>query len=28
MAYNSVEFPNLENRMKKEKKGLLSRFWG
>ncbi|WVZ60135.1 hypothetical protein U9M48_010193 [Paspalum notatum var. saurae] len=28
MAYNAVEFPNLENRMKKEKKGLLSRFWG
>ncbi|CAD6217168.1 unnamed protein product [Miscanthus lutarioriparius] len=28
MAYNAVEFPSLENRMKKEKKGLLSRFWG
>lgn len=28
MAYNTIEFPNLENRMKKEKKGLLSRFWG
>ncbi|KAJ4751142.1 Signal recognition particle subunit SRP68 [Rhynchospora pubera] len=28
IAYNSIEFPSLENRMKKEKKGLLSRFWG
>ncbi|KAM3273705.1 hypothetical protein ACQJBY_043100 [Aegilops geniculata] len=28
MAYNTIEFPNLENRMKKEKKGLLRRFWG
>uniref|UniRef100_A0A0E0E3J0 Signal recognition particle subunit SRP68 n=1 Tax=Oryza meridionalis TaxID=40149 RepID=A0A0E0E3J0_9ORYZ len=28
MAYNAIEFPNIENRMKKEKKGLLSRFWG
>ncbi|TVU25631.1 hypothetical protein EJB05_28134 [Eragrostis curvula] len=28
MAYNAIEFPSLENRMKKEKKGLLSRFWG
>ncbi|KAF0900191.1 hypothetical protein E2562_027550 [Oryza meyeriana var. granulata] len=28
MAYNTIEFPNIENRMKKEKKGLLSRFWG
>ncbi|KQJ93876.1 signal recognition particle subunit SRP68 [Brachypodium distachyon] len=28
MAYNAIDFPNLENRMKKEKKGLLSRLWG
>lgn len=28
LAYNSIEFPTLENRMKKDKKGLLSRFWG
>ena len=28
MAYNAIEFPSLENRMKKERKGLLSRFWG
>ncbi|KAM3255777.1 hypothetical protein ACQJBY_048763 [Aegilops geniculata] len=28
MAYNTIEFPNIENRMKKEKKGLLRRFWG
>jgi signal recognition particle subunit SRP68 len=28
MVYNVIEFPSLENRMKKEKKGLLSRFWG
>uniref|UniRef100_A0A0D9W126 Uncharacterized protein n=1 Tax=Leersia perrieri TaxID=77586 RepID=A0A0D9W126_9ORYZ len=28
MAYNAIEFPNIENKMKKEKKGLLSRFWG
>ncbi|XP_062182646.1 uncharacterized protein LOC133886813 isoform X2 [Phragmites australis] len=28
MAYNTIEFPSLENRMKKEKKGLLSRLWG
>lgn len=28
LAYNSIEFPSLENRMKKDKKGLLSRFWG
>ncbi|KAK1358006.1 Signal recognition particle subunit SRP68 [Heracleum sosnowskyi] len=28
LAYNSIEFPALDNRMKKDKKGLLSRFWG
>ncbi|KAL5549146.1 hypothetical protein UlMin_004377 [Ulmus minor] len=28
LAYNFIEFPSLENRMKKDKKGLLSRFWG
>lgn len=28
LAYNSIDFPSLENRMKKDKKGLLSRFWG
>jgi hypothetical protein len=28
MAYNIIEFPNLENRMKKEKKSILKRFWG
>ncbi|CAM0950248.1 unnamed protein product [Alopecurus aequalis] len=28
MAYNAIEFPNLENRMKKEKKSIISRFWG
>lgn len=27
LAYNSIDFPSLENRMKK-KGGLLSRFWG
>lgn len=28
LAFNSIDFPSLENRMKKDKKGLLSRFWG
>ncbi|KAI3894583.1 hypothetical protein MKX03_020692 [Papaver bracteatum] len=28
IAFNSIEFPSLESRMKKEKKGLISRFWG
>ncbi|XP_078179761.1 signal recognition particle-related / SRP-like protein [Carex rostrata] len=28
IAYNSIDFPSLENRMKKEKKGILSRLWG
>lgn len=28
LAYNSIEFPSLESKMKKDKKGLLSRFWG
>jgi signal recognition particle subunit SRP68 len=28
MVYDIIEFPNLENRMKKEKKSILKRFWG
>ncbi|KAG6410646.1 hypothetical protein SASPL_128711 [Salvia splendens] len=28
LAYNSIDFPSLENRMKKDKKSLLSRLWG
>ncbi|KAI3954259.1 hypothetical protein MKW98_018083 [Papaver atlanticum] len=28
IVFNSIEFPSLESRMKKEKKGLISRFWG
>lgn len=28
IAYNSIDFPSLENRIKKEKKGILSRLWG
>jgi signal recognition particle subunit SRP68 len=28
IAYNSIEFPSLENRMKKDKKGIFSRLWG
>ncbi|XP_071710376.1 uncharacterized protein [Rutidosis leptorrhynchoides] len=28
LAYNSIEFPSIENRMKKDKTGLFSRFWG
>ncbi|EXC54207.1 hypothetical protein L484_001395 [Morus notabilis] len=27
LAYNFIDFPSLENRMKKDKKGLISRFW-
>ncbi|KAI3455149.1 hypothetical protein Pfo_011812 [Paulownia fortunei] len=27
LAYNSIEFPSLENRMKKEVKGFISRLW-
>ncbi|KAK2974189.1 hypothetical protein RJ640_021480 [Escallonia rubra] len=27
LAYNSIEFPSLENRMKKDKKGFISRLW-
>ncbi|KAL8159912.1 hypothetical protein V2J09_001449 [Rumex salicifolius] len=27
LAYNMIEFPSLENRMKKDKKGFISRFW-
>ncbi|CAA6657011.1 unnamed protein product [Spirodela intermedia] len=28
IAFGSIEFPSLENRMKKSKKGILSRLWG
>lgn len=28
LAYNSIDFPPLDNRMKKEAKGFISRFWG
>lgn len=27
IAYNSIEFPSLENRMKKDKRGIFSRIW-
>lgn len=27
IAYSSIEFPSLENRMKKDKKGIFSRLW-
>ncbi|KAI4343550.1 hypothetical protein L6164_010886 [Bauhinia variegata] len=27
LAYNLIDFPLLENRMKKDKKGFMSRFW-
>ncbi|KAL6982484.1 hypothetical protein U1Q18_043106 [Sarracenia purpurea var. burkii] len=27
LAYNAIEFPSLENRMKKDKKGFISRLW-
>ncbi|KAG1347994.1 signal recognition particle subunit SRP68 [Cocos nucifera] len=27
IAYNSIEFPSFENRMKKDKKGIFSRLW-
>lgn len=27
IAYNFVDFPSLENRMKKDKKGFISRLW-
>lgn len=27
LAYNSIDFPSLENRMKKDKKGFISRLW-
>ncbi|KAK3006026.1 hypothetical protein RJ639_016108 [Escallonia herrerae] len=27
LAYNSIEFPSFENRMKKDKKGFISRLW-
>ncbi|KAH7855630.1 hypothetical protein Vadar_026941 [Vaccinium darrowii] len=27
LAYNTMEFPSLENRMKKDKKGFISRLW-
>ncbi|KAI4336390.1 hypothetical protein L6164_014923 [Bauhinia variegata] len=28
LAYNLIDFPSIENRMKKDKKGFMSRFWG
>ncbi|KAJ8538833.1 hypothetical protein K7X08_032302 [Anisodus acutangulus] len=28
LAYNLIEFPSLDDRMKKDKKGFISRFWG
>ncbi|KAL8515369.1 hypothetical protein ACS0TY_014179 [Phlomoides rotata] len=28
LAYDLIEFPSLENKMKKEKKGLIGRLWG
>ncbi|XVF54773.1 hypothetical protein PTKIN_Ptkin05aG0208900 [Pterospermum kingtungense] len=28
LAFNAIDFPSLENRMKKDKKGFISRFWG
>ncbi|XP_010249222.1 PREDICTED: signal recognition particle subunit SRP68 [Nelumbo nucifera] len=28
IAFNSIEFPSLESRMKKDRKGFISRFWG
>lgn len=28
LAYNLIEFPSLESRTKKDKKGFISRFWG
>ena len=27
LAYNCIDFPSLENRMKKDKKGFISRLW-
>ncbi|PKI56589.1 hypothetical protein CRG98_023033, partial [Punica granatum] len=27
LAYNWIDFPSLENRMKKDKKGFISRLW-
>lgn len=27
LAYNLIEFPSLDARMKKDKKGFISRFW-
>lgn len=28
LAYNFIDFPSIENRMKKDKKGFISRLWG
>lgn len=28
LAYNLIDFPSLDARMKKDKKGFISRFWG
>lgn len=27
LAYNYIDFPSLENRMKKDRKGFISRLW-
>lgn len=28
LAYNHIDFPSLQHRMRKDKSGFLSRFWG
>lgn len=28
IAFNFIDFPSLENRMKKDRKGFISRLWG
>ncbi|KAI3761457.1 hypothetical protein L1987_51873 [Smallanthus sonchifolius] len=28
LAYNSIDFPSIESRLKKDKKGFISRLWG
>lgn len=28
LAYNCIDFPVIENRMKKDRKGFISRLWG
>ncbi|KAJ0527920.1 putative signal recognition particle subunit SRP68 [Helianthus annuus] len=27
LAYNSIDFPSIDNRMKQDKKGFISRLW-